>query len=109
VPSDYGLPYEELSLRTSDGVTIRAYLLLQRKDLTQTENIDIAEQQEVRSILKNLVFGFQKHASRSTRPLDPPSSCSMAMEGIMVTVYLSLKSFTSRCGVMFSWSHIEGA
>jgi hypothetical protein len=30
---DHGLPYEDLTLDTSDGVRIRAYLLLQRRFL----------------------------------------------------------------------------
>jgi hypothetical protein len=30
---DYGLPYEDLTLDTSDGVRIKAYLLLQRQYL----------------------------------------------------------------------------
>ena len=32
-PMDHGLPYEDLTLDTSDGVRIRAYLLLQRRYL----------------------------------------------------------------------------
>lgn len=32
-PMDHGLPYEDLTLVTSDGVRIRAYLLLQRRYL----------------------------------------------------------------------------
>lgn len=32
-PMDYGLPYEDLTLDTSDGVRIKAYLLLQRRYL----------------------------------------------------------------------------
>jgi len=30
---DYGLPYEDLTLDTSDGVRIKGYLLLQRRYL----------------------------------------------------------------------------
>lgn len=36
-PSEYGLHYEDLELKTSDGVTLRCYLLPQKKELpTQT-------------------------------------------------------------------------
>jgi fermentation-respiration switch protein FrsA (DUF1100 family) len=37
VPSDYGLPYEDLKLTTPDGVTLRCYLLLQTKRLSQSQ------------------------------------------------------------------------
>jgi hypothetical protein len=33
VPADFGLPYEELVLRTPDGINIRAFLLLQTRKL----------------------------------------------------------------------------
>ena len=36
VPSDYGLPYEDLQLRTPDGVQIHAFLLRQREHLNRT-------------------------------------------------------------------------
>ncbi|KAH9476116.1 Protein bem46 [Psilocybe cubensis] len=32
-PSDFELPYEDLELKTSDDVTLRCYLLLQKKDV----------------------------------------------------------------------------
>ena len=32
-PSDYGLPYEELPLKTPDAVTLRCYLLSLKKSL----------------------------------------------------------------------------
>jgi hypothetical protein len=32
-PADHGLPYEDLSLDTSDGVRIKSYLLVQRRHL----------------------------------------------------------------------------
>ncbi|KAJ6461088.1 Alpha/Beta hydrolase protein [Mycena sanguinolenta] len=34
VPSEFGLPYEDLELKTSDGVTLRCYMLPQRKGLS---------------------------------------------------------------------------
>ncbi|KAF8629930.1 hypothetical protein AX15_003185 [Amanita polypyramis BW_CC] len=36
VPTDYGLPYEDLPLKTPDGVTLRCYLITLRKSLTST-------------------------------------------------------------------------
>jgi hypothetical protein len=35
VPTDFGLPYDDLILRTHDNINIRAYLLLQTKELSQ--------------------------------------------------------------------------
>lgn len=32
-PADFGLPYEELILDTPDHVKVRAYLLMQKKEL----------------------------------------------------------------------------
>ncbi|KIY50246.1 alpha/beta-hydrolase [Fistulina hepatica ATCC 64428] len=34
VPSDYGIEYEDLALKTSDGIILRCYLLLQSKKMT---------------------------------------------------------------------------
>lgn len=39
VPSAFGLPYEELVLETPDRVKVRAYLMVQRKDLTQSDSV----------------------------------------------------------------------
>ncbi|KAF8218115.1 Alpha/Beta hydrolase protein [Mycena galopus ATCC 62051] len=36
IPSDFGLPYEDLELKTSDDVTLRCYLLPQSKELSKT-------------------------------------------------------------------------
>ncbi|KAJ7148762.1 Alpha/Beta hydrolase protein [Mycena crocata] len=36
VPSAYGLPYEDLELKTPDGITLRCYLLPQSKELSKT-------------------------------------------------------------------------
>lgn len=33
VPTDFGLSYDNLELRTADGVTLRSYLMRQRKEL----------------------------------------------------------------------------
>ncbi|KAJ7438316.1 Alpha/Beta hydrolase protein [Mycena galericulata] len=39
VPSAYGLPYEDLELKTSDGITLRCYLLPQSKELSKTHAV----------------------------------------------------------------------
>ncbi|TDL20367.1 alpha/beta-hydrolase [Rickenella mellea] len=39
VPTDYGVPYEDLSLDTSDGVKIRTFLLMQRRNIPQAADI----------------------------------------------------------------------
>ncbi|KAF7368824.1 Protein bem46 [Mycena venus] len=36
VPSAYNLPYEDLELKTSDGITLRCYMLPQSKQLSKT-------------------------------------------------------------------------
>ncbi|KAJ7348145.1 Alpha/Beta hydrolase protein [Mycena albidolilacea] len=36
VPSAYGLPYTDLELKTSDGITLRCYMLPQSKELSKT-------------------------------------------------------------------------
>ncbi|KAG9219795.1 hypothetical protein CCMSSC00406_0008172 [Pleurotus cornucopiae] len=42
IPSDFGLPYEDLVLHTPDGVTLRSYLLLQSKVLDNPQTAEIA-------------------------------------------------------------------
>jgi abhydrolase domain-containing protein 13 len=41
VPSEFGLPYEELILDTPDHVKVRAFLLVQRKELAVGENGEV--------------------------------------------------------------------
>ncbi|EIW75926.1 alpha beta-hydrolase [Coniophora puteana RWD-64-598 SS2] len=41
VPTDYGLQYEDLDLVTSDGVTLRSYLLPQKKNLNNSHAVDV--------------------------------------------------------------------
>lgn len=36
-PADYGIPYVDLALTTPDNVKIRAYLLVQRRDLLSAD------------------------------------------------------------------------
>ncbi|KAJ7263043.1 Alpha/Beta hydrolase protein [Mycena rebaudengoi] len=38
IPSDYGLPYEDLELKTLDGITLRCYLLPQSRELSKTHS-----------------------------------------------------------------------
>jgi len=46
VPTQYGLPYEDLTLVTRDGVKIRCYLLVQRKELNLTTKTTFESLQE---------------------------------------------------------------
>jgi fermentation-respiration switch protein FrsA (DUF1100 family) len=41
VPTKYGLVYEDLALRTEDGVTLRSYLLIQRKEITHAHALQV--------------------------------------------------------------------
>lgn len=47
VPSDYGLPYEDLPLKTPDGITLRCYLLPLKKSLS-TSHSDLIKPEMVR-------------------------------------------------------------
>jgi hypothetical protein len=54
VPTDFGLTYDDLKLRTSDNIHIRAYLLLQKKEISQGTRVDVSDNEtdeEVRSLL----------------------------------------------------------
>lgn len=35
-PSDFGIPYEDLELKTSDDILLRCYLLLQKRELSSS-------------------------------------------------------------------------
>ncbi|KIJ64023.1 hypothetical protein HYDPIDRAFT_28917 [Hydnomerulius pinastri MD-312] len=41
IPTKYGLVYEDLPLRTEDGVTLHCYLLMQRKEISQSQALRI--------------------------------------------------------------------
>ena len=59
VPTKYGLVYEDLALRTEDGVTLRSYLLMQRKEISHTHalHVDWRENQSNEDVcLLNLAF-----------------------------------------------------
>ena len=47
VPTDFGLNHEDLNLHTPDGITLRSYLLRQRKvlDHHQAGNVEIGDSQ----------------------------------------------------------------
>ncbi|KAH0826357.1 Alpha/Beta hydrolase protein [Lanmaoa asiatica] len=67
-PNKYGLVYEDLTLRTEDGVTLRSYLLTQRKEISHTHalQVDWSEDQsneDVRHL--NLAFALVMLISRS--------------------------------------------
>jgi len=37
-PTSYGIPYEDLDLETSDGISLRCYLLKQSKNIATIRN-----------------------------------------------------------------------
>jgi len=41
VPTKYGLVYDDLALRTPDGVELRSYLLMQRKEISHTHAMQV--------------------------------------------------------------------
>ena len=41
VPTKYGLIYEDLIMRTEDGITLRSYLLMQRKEISHTHAMHV--------------------------------------------------------------------
>jgi hypothetical protein len=53
-PADFGLPYADLVLTTPDGVTLRSYLLIQKRDLgaqaAYLDTYDYASDAEVRPL-----------------------------------------------------------
>ena len=69
---DHGLPYEDLTLDTLDGVRIRAYLLLQRRYLPgdQAEGKPLVSEEDVVEAdrkVKTLVNTFaSRHAPQTT-------------------------------------------
>lgn len=71
-PMDHGLPYEDLTLDTLDGVRIRAYLLLQRRYLPgdQAEGKPLVSEEDVVEAdrkVKTLVNTFaSRHAPQTT-------------------------------------------
>ncbi|KAG6370603.1 hypothetical protein JVT61DRAFT_11222 [Boletus reticuloceps] len=40
-PTKYGMVYEDLALRTEDGITLRSYLLMQRKEISHTHALQV--------------------------------------------------------------------
>lgn len=41
LPTKYGLVYEDLILRTEDGITLRSYLLMQRKEISHPHALQV--------------------------------------------------------------------
>lgn len=41
-PTDFGLQYEDIALDTPDHIKVRAYLLVQRKNIPQATPMDVA-------------------------------------------------------------------
>jgi hypothetical protein len=131
-PMDHGLPYEDLTLDTSDGVRIKAYLLLQRrylpgdhangKPLVSEE--DVAEADRKVWMLLNASCQPYLHESGTLSIIDPTnyhdihsrslpahvlqSSCSMVTGETLAIECLLPGYFIPRFGAMSSCYHTEG-
>ncbi|EGN94339.1 hypothetical protein SERLA73DRAFT_62688 [Serpula lacrymans var. lacrymans S7.3] len=46
IPTDFGVDYQDLQLHTSDGVTLRSYLLVQRKELSTNHATPVEHTEE---------------------------------------------------------------
>jgi hypothetical protein len=106
VPTQYDLPYEDLTLVTRDGVKIRCYLLTQRKELnlatkTTFESLQEAEEppEKVDTVLY-LRFRQAHVPGYSMPPLDQRLSCFTGMVETWGIGYRSRRFSTSRCAAM---------
>ena len=109
-PSDFSIPYTDLELTTPDNVKIKTFLLLQRPVLNMNETPvewDGASDEEVRPRVPSTV-SMEAHGMFSSRQRDRQCSCSMAMAEITATASHWARSFSARCGAMFSCYLIAG-
>ena len=106
-PTSYGIPYEDLDLETSDGVSLRCYLLKQNKNIATIRNaIQIPEdlnsslsQDEVRHWWHNSP-GHRRINVNSLLQAVPRLLCSMAMLETMATGYPLPKCSSFACDAM---------
>ncbi|CAG8736940.1 13915_t:CDS:2, partial [Acaulospora colombiana] len=94
-PADYGLPYEDLTLDTSDGIKIKCYLMVQRRALpgeTAKEGADVDTAEEDRKFDSMLASA-------------PPSSCSTEMERVLSCSFTAL----IRYSLDFRYGQSEGS
>ena len=106
VPTQYDLPYEDLTLVTRDGVKIRCYLLMQRNELNLATKTTFESLQEAEDPPEKVDTVFYPRFRRAHRPeysMPPPDqrlSCFMGMVGIWGIGYRSRRFSTSRCVAM---------
>jgi hypothetical protein len=98
VPTDFGLNYEDLNLRTPDGVVLRSYIFRQRKELEhhQAGNIETNGSQTDEDVGDETYLQLSLLIYYSLRPHDLLSSCFTGMVEIMDIAYLSLRCSISR-------------
>lgn len=110
VPTKYGLVYDDLALRTPDGVELRSYLLMQRKEISHTHamHVDWDENQSNEDVSPSDLLYTVSLIWASLRPRGLPSSCFTATAEIMATGYLWLGYSLSRCAATCSCCLIGG-
>lgn len=112
VPTDFGLTYEDLPLQTSDGLTLRCYILRQRKELGhhQEGHVDTngyRTDEEVNNKLPSAVIAVTK-LSYSLLQRGPLFWCFTGMAEITDIAYLWQRYFMSKCAATYLCFHIEG-
>ena len=106
VPTQYDLPYEDLTLVTRDEVKIRCYLLMQRKELnlaTKTTFESLQEAEEPPEKVGTVLYSRLRRVHGPEYSMPPPDqrlSCFMGMVEIWDIGYRSRRFSTSRCVVM---------
>ena len=104
VPTQYDLPYEDLTLVTRDEVKIKCYLLVQRKELNLAAKTTFESLQETEDPPEKveIVLGFYFRRAddhgHSSLPRGQQLSCSTEMAVIWGIVYRLRRFSMSRCG-----------
>jgi len=68
VPTQYDLPYEDLTLITRDGVKIRCYLLVQREELNLAAKTTFESLQEAEDPPEKVDIVLDSHFYRAHNP-----------------------------------------
>lgn len=104
VPTQYDLPYEDLTLVTRDEVKIRCYLLMQRKELNLAAKPTFESLQETEDPPEKVesVLGFYFRRAdghgHSSLPRGQQLSCSTETAVTWGIAYHSRRFSMSRCG-----------
>jgi hypothetical protein len=73
-PSQYGLPFEDLTLETRDNIRIKAYLMVQRKILpAAVDAAHIVEQDEEDHAVRTLFLLFRCYGYKLTHSFSTPA------------------------------------